>query len=104
MAGGVGFEDSFFRQTHQDLFCPVGVIPVTLFASRAPGQWQDVEVTIKGNRVTAILNGVKVHDNVEVNRATGSELDANLTEPGPIMLQGDHGPVAFRNIRTKALK
>jgi 3-keto-disaccharide hydrolase len=80
------------------------VKPVSLFASRAPGQWQEVEATIKGNRITAILNGVKVHDNVEVNRATGGELDANLSEPGPILLQGDHGPTAFRNIRIRTLK
>ena len=80
------------------------VQPVSLFASRAVGQWQEVEATIKGNRVTIILNGVKVHDGVEVDRATGGELDANLNEPGPIMLQGDHGPVAFRNVRIKPLK
>ena len=78
--------------------------PVSLFASRAPGEWQQVEATIQGNRVTVILNGVKVHDNVEVTRATGGELDANLNDPGPILLQGDHGSVAFRNIRIKPLK
>ena len=78
--------------------------PVSLFASRAPGEWQQVEATIQGNRVTVILNGVKVHDNVEVTRATGGELDANLNDPGPILLQGDHGSVAFRNLRIKLLK
>jgi uncharacterized protein len=74
------------------------------FVSRKPGQWQEAEATIKGNRITVILNGEKIHDNVEVTRATGGELDSNLGAPGPVMLQGDHGAVAFRNIRIKPLK
>jgi uncharacterized protein len=76
---------------------------VSQFVSRKPGEWQTVEATMKGDRVTVILNGVRVHDNVLVNRPTGGELDGNVNEPGPIMLQGDHGPVAFRNIRIKTL-
>jgi len=71
--------------------------------SRKAGDWQFAQVTIKGNRVTVFLNGVKIHDNVEINKATGGELDANVDQPGPIMLQGDHGAVAFRNIRIKTL-
>ena len=74
------------------------------FASRKTGEWQEVEATIQGNRLTVMLNGVRIHDNVEAPRATGGELDKNLTSPGPIMLQGDHGAVAFRNIRIKPLK
>ena len=58
---------------------------------------------IIGNRITVILNGVKIHDNVECNRATGSEIDGQVKEPGPIFLQGDHGTVSFRNIRIKEL-
>ena len=73
------------------------------FASRKPGQWQQAEATIKDNRVTVILNGVKVLDNVVADRPTGGELDANLDASGPIMLQGNHGPVAFRNLRIKPL-
>jgi hypothetical protein len=49
------------------------------------------------------LNGVKIHDKVVVDRATGSELDRNVKDPGPFFLQGDHGSVAFRNIRVKKL-
>lgn len=78
--------------------------PVSLFASRRAGEWQEAEATIQGNRVTVYLNGVKVHDNVEVPKATGGELDQNLDQPGPIMLQGDHGAIAFRNVRIKPLK
>ena len=73
------------------------------FVTKPGGQWQTVEATIIGNRITVTLNGVLVHDNVECNKATGSELDERVTQPGPIMLQGDHGTVSFRNIRIKVL-
>jgi type 1 glutamine amidotransferase len=72
--------------------------------SRPAGQWQSAQATIRGNKISLILNGVKVHDGVEVTKATGGELDQKLNEPGPIMLQGDHGAIAFRNIRIKPLK
>ena len=56
-----------------------------------------------GNKITVVLNGVKIHDNVVCDRATGSELDGNVKEPGAFFLQGDHGAVSFRNIRVKEL-
>ncbi len=74
------------------------------FASLRPGEWNQVEATMKGNRVTVILNGVKIHDNIVVDRATGSELDNKVNEPGSFFLQGDHGSVAFRNLRVKNLE
>jgi hypothetical protein len=77
---------------------------VSKFASKPAGEWNTVEATIIGNKITVVLNGVKVHDNVECNRATGSEIDSKVSEPGPIFLQGDHGSVSFRNIRIKELK
>src|SRR5690606_36576566 len=58
------------------------------FASRAPGEWQRVEATIRGDKVSITLNGVKIHDEVEITRPTGGELDNNLAAPGPILLQG----------------
>jgi len=73
------------------------------FASKPGGQWQTVEATMIGNRITVILNGKKVHNDVECNRPTGGEIDRNVNEPGPILLQGDHGTVWFRNIRVKEL-
>jgi hypothetical protein len=73
------------------------------FVTKPSGEWQTVEATMVGNRITVILNGVKIHDNVECNRATGSELDDKVNEPGSIFLQGDHGTVSFRNIRIKEL-
>jgi hypothetical protein len=73
------------------------------FATKPGGQWQSVEATMIGSRITVILNGVKIHDNVECTKATGSEIDNKVTEPGPIFLQGDHGTVSFRNILIKEL-
>ena len=73
------------------------------FVSRPSNEWQTVEATMIGNRITVVQNGVKIHDNVECNIATGSEIDRKLNEPGPIFLQGDHGTVFFRNIRIKTL-
>jgi hypothetical protein len=73
------------------------------FVTKPAGEWQTVEATMVGNRITVIMNGVKIHDRVECNRATGSEIDNKVNEPGPIFLQGDHGVVSFRNIRIKEL-
>jgi hypothetical protein len=78
--------------------------PVAKFASKPAGEWQTAEATIKGDKVTVILNGEKVHDNVTVDKPTGGELDKNMDQPGPIMLQGDHGSISFRKIEIKELK
>jgi hypothetical protein len=75
----------------------------SVFASKPGGEWQTAEATIIGNKITVILNGKKIHDNVECNVATGSEIDKNVNDPGPIFLQGDHGTVSFRNMRIKEL-
>ena len=80
------------------------VASCSLVAARKPGQWQTVEARIVGQKITVILNGIKVHDGVLVEHGTGGELDDNTNQPGPILLQGDHGQVGFRNVRIKALK
>jgi uncharacterized protein len=77
--------------------------PATTMASRKAGEWQSVEAKMVGNRVTVFLNGVKIHDNLVVDKPTGGQLDDKVGEAGPFMLQGDHGSVAFRNIRVKKL-
>lgn len=78
--------------------------PPTLFVSRKAGEWQHAEVTMRGQKVTVFLNGVKVHADADVPKPTGSQLDDNINEPGPFFLQGDHGSVAFRNMRILPLK
>ena len=74
-----------------------------VYAGKPGGEWQTVEATMIGNKITVVLNGVKIHDSVACDRATGSELDGNVKEPGAFFLQGDHGAVSFRNIRVKEL-
>src|SRR5262249_31627033 len=73
------------------------------FASKPAGEWQTAEATMIGNKITVILNGKKIHDGVACDKATGSEIDRNVNEPGPLFLQGDHGTVWFRHIRIKEL-
>jgi len=74
------------------------------FVSKPGDQWQTAEATIIGDKITVVLNGVKIHDNVECRKGTGGQLDNNVDQPGPILLQGDHGTVSFRNMRIKELK
>ena len=73
------------------------------FASKPGHEWQTVEATIIGNKISVTLNGKKIHDNVECDKATGSELDDKVKEPGAFFLQGDHGTVSFRKIMVKVL-
>ena|SRR5438445_4231774 len=73
------------------------------FVSKPVGEWNTVEASIAGEKISVTLNGVKIHDKVACDRATGSEIDNQVNQPGPIFLQGDHGSVTFRNIRIREL-
>jgi hypothetical protein len=44
-------------------------------------------------------NGQLIHENVELSGPTRSAHWADEKALGPILLQGDHGPVAYRNLR-----
>jgi type 1 glutamine amidotransferase len=74
-----------------------------VFASRGAGEWQEVEARIEGNKVSVKLNGEQIHDRTKITKATGSELDRDYGTPGAIMFQGDHGAIAFRNVRIREL-
>jgi Domain of Unknown Function (DUF1080) len=67
-------------------------------ASKPAGEWQTVDATIVGNRVTVVLNGQTVQNNVRIEGITGGALDSDEAADGPIMLQGDHGKVWFRKV------
>ena len=56
-----------------------------------------------GQHVTVTENGKKIIDTDLNKGVTGAALDDKESEPGPILLQGDHGGVWFRNLRIKPL-
>ncbi|MBC29947.1 MAG: hypothetical protein CMH48_03795 [Muricauda sp.] len=62
-----------------------------------PGDWQTYEVTLIGRRVTVVANGKTIICDQTIPGITGGALDSNEGEPGPIMIQGDHGPVEFKS-------
>jgi hypothetical protein len=88
--------------------------PPRLNASRAPGLWQHLDIAFRAPRfdgrrkianarfVKVVLNGVVVQENVEVTGPTRSAPFQDEQSTGPLMIQGDHGPVALRNIEYKA--
>lgn len=84
--------------------------------SRAPGLWQHFNIVFQaprfdasGNKVAnarfirVVHNGVLIHENVELTGPTRGPAFPGEAAMGPIVIQGDHGAVAFRNIRYKKL-
>ncbi|MFP4056700.1 MAG: DUF1080 domain-containing protein [Candidatus Brocadiia bacterium] len=86
-------------------------------ASKPPGQWQTFDVVFlaprfdEGGRkvahakfVKVVHNGVVVHEDVEVTGPTRAAAYGDEKPAGPLMFQGDHGPVAYRNLRLRHLE
>lgn len=73
------------------------IIPNQRF-TKGPGEWQVYDITIIGRRVTVVANGKTIICDQVIPGITGGALDSKEGEPGPIMLQGDHGPIEYRNI------
>ncbi len=84
--------------------------------AKAPGLWQKIHLLFMAPRFDAAgnktanarfvyvdLNGLRIHHNVEVPLPTGGPVQNNEVARGPLMIQGDHGPVAFRNIRYRMM-
>lgn len=87
-------------------------IPPRINASRAPGLWQRLRIEFQAPRFDAsgkktsnarllrvTLNGAVIHENVELSGPTRGQAFPGEAALGPLFIQGDHGPVAFRNIR-----
>jgi CubicO group peptidase (beta-lactamase class C family) len=81
-------------------------------ASKSPGEWQSFDITFRAPRFDAagkkienakfikvVHNGQTIHENVEVNAPTRGSIFADEAAAGPIVVQGDHGPVAFRSLK-----
>ena len=90
--------------------------PPRVNASRRPGQWQSFDVVFRAPRfdaagkkvanakfVKVVHNGIVVHRDVELTGPTRAATFSDEKPTGPRMLQGDHGPVAYRNIRLRPL-
>ena len=82
--------------------------------AKPPGEWQSFHIVFRAPRfgpdgkktenatfVMVKLNGQTIHENVAVKGPTGGELPGGEKPTGPLMLQGDHGPVAYRNLTIK---
>jgi hypothetical protein len=94
-----------------------GVAP-KVNAAKPAGEWQSLEITFRAARFDAdgkktenakfdrvVLNGEVIHENVELKHPTGAAWDEETEIPrGPFMLQGDHGPVAFRKLAIRPLR
>jgi hypothetical protein len=90
--------------------------PPRVNACLAPGAWQTLDITFRAPRfdaegkktsdacfVKVVVNGQVVHENRSLPYPTGHAWHNKELTEGPILLQGDHGPVAFRNIRVHPL-
>lgn len=90
-----------------------GIAPLTN-ACRPAGQWQTLDAiflaprfdakghkTANARMVKATLNGQLIHENVELLTPTGGNWVKKEISEGPVLLQADHGPVAFRNLRVR---
>ena len=83
-------------------------------ACKPPGEWQTLDAiflsprfdgagkkTTNAKIVKAVLNGQVIHENQEMLTPTGNNWDKPEVASGPLLLQGDHGPVAFRKVRVR---
>ena len=84
-------------------------------AARPPFQWQSYDIVFRGPRFDAdgnkignarfekvMHNGIVVHEDVELTGPTRGGFTGEVAE-GPLRLQGDHGPIAYRNVRVRRI-
>ena len=88
-----------------------GAAPPRVNAAKAPGTWQKMVIDFRAHRfkggkkianatfLKVRLNGQVIHQNVEMKGPTPSGVTGKEAARGPLMFQGDHGPVAYRNIK-----
>ncbi len=92
-------EDNRGQEPASTLFGGIyGFITPNEMAALAPGEWQSFDITLVGRLVTVVANGKTIICDQLIPGITGGALNSREGEPGPIMLQGDHGPIEYRNI------
>ena len=95
----VQIEDSFGAEENSHRMGAVyGFLVPSFNASRPPGEWQEYDITLVGRQVTVVLNDKRIHDRRSIPGITGGALDSREGDPGPLLIQGDHGPIAFRRV------
>lgn len=75
-----------------------GFISPSEMVAKEAGEWQSYDITLVGRMVTLVGNGKTIICNQEIPGITGGAIDSKEGERGPLLIQGDHGPVEFRNI------
>ncbi len=75
-----------------------GFLPPNKMMAKDAGEWQSYDITLVGRLVTVVTNGKTVICNAEIPGITGGAIDSKEGEPGPLLIQGDHGPIDYRNI------
>jgi hypothetical protein len=99
-----------------DIGAIYGAAPPRVNAAKPPGEWQKMTIDFRAPKfdaagkktanatfVKVTLNGEVIQENVEVKGPTPSCLTGKESATGPLMFQGDHGPVAYRNIKIKPI-
>ena len=95
----VQIEDSKGMEPLKDYLGAIyGFLPPSEMVAKDPGEWQSYDITLVGRMVTVVANGKTIICNQEIPGITGGAMDSNEGNPGPFLLQGDHGPIDFRNI------
>jgi len=75
-----------------------GFLVPNKMVAKDPGEWQAYDITLVGRKVTVVANGVTIISEQIIPGITGGALDSKEGEAGSFMLQGDHGPIEYRNI------
>jgi hypothetical protein len=91
--------DSLPGEPANDLMGAIyGFLEPSALVTNGPDTWNSYDITLLGRMVTVVINGQTVIANQAIPGITGGALDSDEGAPGPILLQGDHGPVEYRNI------
>jgi len=69
----------------------------------AAGLWQTVEIMLIGDKVSVTVNSHPVYDKQPLSEVSTEAPDSPSAEKSPLILQGGHGPVAYRNVRIRDL-
>ncbi|PRY84732.1 3-keto-disaccharide hydrolase [Mongoliibacter ruber] len=75
-----------------------GFLTPNEMVAKSAGEWQTFDITLVGRRLTIVANGKTIICDQIIPGITGGALDSHEGKAGPLMLQGDHGPVEFRKI------